>query len=217
MQNQEFSEEYYKMKYFKYRAKYEQLKEIADSRSKIQTGGIRQFFSGSKPSTPAPTGTPQPQPLEAQDSKTNPRSKENADALMGEIGAFIRKHVTNQNDLYKIIGRLEEPCSYKHLIDIVDSISNNFSNMEMNSFKNLEEARQHIAAKELDIRNDKENLKAKIKTTCSTTLGGLNSFCNLKEPRSEPSNQSPSQETKKDIKGGYTLTPDSLDDINTEF
>jgi hypothetical protein len=39
MQNQEFSEEYYKMKYFKYRAKYEQLKEFAEQKSKIQTGG----------------------------------------------------------------------------------------------------------------------------------------------------------------------------------
>ena len=49
MQSQEFSEEYYKMKYFKYRAKYEQLKEIAEVRGLHQQGGN---FFGFRTKTP---------------------------------------------------------------------------------------------------------------------------------------------------------------------
>ncbi len=275
MQNQEFSEEYYKMKYFKYRAKYEQLKEIAESNSRTQTGGNSWIPFGSKPvqqtqqvSTLNPNAVPfvpgqiagptevpgqivgpaevpgqivgpvevpgQEQPKTSpsmlqrigmdKDSRekraadkaaTNQAIKNNISTLMNDIKEFVRENLETKNSkkYFKTIGKLEEPCTYKQLIKIVEDVKIDL-NIEMPESlkgKTLAEVHQYATEQQTKINDKKKDLTDRIKKQCATTTGGLNSLCKLEEEDDVSTPNSPAQ------KGGYTLTPDSLDDINTEF
>jgi len=269
MQNQEFSEEYYKMKYFKYRAKYEQLKEIAQARSGVQAGGasIMTSLGLNKPQSTlnpnAPSYIPgqvqgqvpnqgpnqdpnqvaiqdpnQPQPsrtsyfssaLKAvgmdKDSRNKraddkqqkaETTKEEATILMKDIKEFVRENLEKKNNrkYLKTIGKLEEPSSYKQLVSIVDNINVDLHSIEISTFKNLGEANTFIQAETKKISDKKQEIISRINKQCATTIGGINAICKYYDEEDVDTH------TKSETKGqggGYTLTPDSLDDINTEF
>jgi hypothetical protein len=227
MQNQEFSEEYYKMKYFKYRAKYEQLKEIVQSRPGLQTGGWS--FRSTKPVTnPVPSQVPNPvtsqipgqMPGQAPGQVPGQAPgqapgqvpvKSDISTLMNDIKEFVRENleVKDKNKYLKTIGKLEEPCSYKQLIGIVDNVKIDLNVEVPNDLrgKTLDEISKYVDDQKTKIDSRKKGLIDRIKKQCATTIGGLNSLCKLEEEVVSTQSQ----------KGGYTLTPDSLDDINTEF
>jgi hypothetical protein len=233
MQSQEFSEEYYKMKYFKYRAKYEQLKEIAEARG-LQQGGVQQVQ--------VPVAVPQltPEQIEAfkkqmeQDKPkstmqkmkdmyansqakreaTNEGKKANASELMEKIHVFVLDNLKTKNErkYKKIVGKLERPCSYKQLIDIVSSITqNNDEAIDTNKHKTYQDIIAHVTTFE----NTKKNLIADIKTQCSTVTGGINEICKYTD-KEDQDYKSPEDQTaqEKRINGGYTDSPNSLDNMS---
>jgi hypothetical protein len=224
MQNQEFSEEYYKMKYFKYRAKYEQLKEIAEARSGLQKGGAMETLGPAE--TPAgqpqlaPPGQPQPRGsflssfslsktigmdkesrernMKLKEDKKNTSSAE-IKKLLDEIYAFASANMED-NKKERLRVRLENPCTPNKLIEII-----NKAPMPKQQTFTLEQANTFLK----ENQEKKSNLIGRVNKMCKTTLGGLNEACRMPELDDETE--------QKAQAGGYTLTPDSLDDINTEF
>jgi hypothetical protein len=229
MQNQEFSEEYYKMKYFKYRAKYEQLKEIAEARGQ-QTGGmdsVKGFFGYGPKAAPVPASNQpivqvpvdQMQPTQSKPSITQQvtqaysnysasqqqKKADNAtaiDQLMREVNIFIKENTIgikdnehNKKKYYKILGKLEEPCSYKQLIEIVNSIEINEEEEINGKFKTIKEVKQHTS----EFDNKKAGLIQQINKQCATVTGGINALCKY--------NDDPQQ------RGGYIDSPNSLDEL----
>jgi len=210
MQSQEFSEEYYKMKYFKYRAKYEQIKEIGQA-SGLQQGGMKYFGFGKNTPVqqPAPGGTivlqPSPdanniqqvntgsvQPNIIQSMKqsyvdyntkkqeTKEAIEKSADELMRNIHVFVKENTIDKKPdeiskkkYYKIVGKLEEPVSYKQLIAIVSSIEIHEEEELGTKFKTIKEVVNHNK----EFENKKNILIDGINKQCSTVTGGLNAIC----------------------------------------
>ena len=157
MQNQEFSEEYYKMKYLKYKAKYEQLKEnivtnggfsfseLSKANKQYNKNTKTKSKSNTKSATPKAAPTPTPVPA------TNKKSE--IKNLMNSVFEFATKDIkSDTKKVIKIAARLEKPCSYKELINIITDTQNG------------------------DV-NTKDKLIKSIKKECSTFLGGLNDIC----------------------------------------
>jgi hypothetical protein len=245
MQNQEFSEEYYKMKYFKYRAKYEQLKEIAQARSGLQTGGAAMENLGPAPGpilgpvpgpilgpVPGPNNQPQlQQPQQPQQPRGSympsfssvtkafgmdkesmkikeekkQQTSDDIKKLLEEIYAFASANM-EENKKERLRVRLESPCTTAKLIQYI----NNAPMPKQQTFT-LEEANKFLI-KNQEIKSD---LIAKVNKMCKTTLGGLNEACTM--PDLDKEELAKEQAKAQTQNGGYTLTPDSLDDINTEF
>ena len=264
MQNLEFSEEYYKMKYFKYRAKYEQLKEIAAAQSNGQTGGMSYFnFTGSSNSSKKKTQPVQPvQPVqptttlnpnappyvpgqpyppvpptnqEVQQPPSNNYSissalkavgldKESRQAsaqkrqeqkeatsaeiqqLLTDIYDFSSANLTEEKKKIRLRAKLESSSSPADLIKII-----NRAPMSKSKQYTLEEASKLINKHQ----ETQANLIDQVNRLCKTTLGGLNTECRMPDEDDIEENNKQTQEQIQN--GGYTLTPESLDDINTEF
>lgn len=234
MQNEKYSEEYYKMKYFKYRAKYEQLKEFAEQSNGQQGGSFLGF--GKKKDAAAPVQQPgqpvqqpvqpvqqpgQPAPAEptkskfsffgkkdaAAPSKTSKPSAINPKDLMVEVANFLTKGLPEGKEKWVILAKLEQPCTYKQIRDLVEK-------------KQVDKSRSFLEV-EADL-NLKQKLLGDINKTCSTTMGGLNALCVYQEPvatvTQQPTTQPTQQPTQQPaLVGGYSDSPYSLDDLSTEF
>ncbi len=259
MQNLEFSEEYYKMKYFKYRAKYEQLKEIAEAQSNGQSGGMSYFTGNSnsskkktQPVQPTTTLNPnappyvpgQPYPpvpptnQEVQQPQQPPSNnysissalkavgldKESRQAsaqkrqeqkeatsaeiqqLLTDIYDFSSANLTEEKKKIRLRAKLESSSSPADLIKII-----NRAPMSKSKQYTLEEASKLINKHQ----ETQGNLIDQVNRLCKTTLGGLNTECRMSDEDDIEENNKQTQEQIQN--GGYTLTPESLDDINTEF
>ncbi len=146
MQNQEFSEEYYKMKYFKYRAKYEQLKEFAEQRSGIQTGGS--WGSPFSKKTEQAAVSNQKQVLDQQKKE-----------LINKIKVFASQFKTDKEQT-KIEAKLESPCSPNDLINIVNSAIYAESTKMLTADEHTRKQNAH--------KEEKEKLIAEINKICKT-------------------------------------------------
>ena len=199
MQNEQFSEEYYKMKYFKYKAKYEQLKEQQGSSNMLSKA--KDFFTKKTPapgqvSGPVPGQVPQgPVPEKKQKKSffsgiTGNTAEKASDAknLMNDVVTFVTNGMVDGKQKWKIIAKLEQPCTYQQIYDIVNNTQIITSGRDFETVKSEQET--------------KARLLKDIKKTCSTITGGLNAVCKYVEP----------------LAGGYGDSPNSLDDITlTDF
>jgi len=245
MQNQEFSEEYYKMKYFKYRAKYEQLKEIAQVRSGLQSGGSNlndnptSYVSGQGVVQETNQGTNQ---VRIEDKTQQPKSSylssisstlssaskmigfdkesreknmklkqerqiatsDNINTLLNDIYLFSSEHM-DSNKKERLRVRLESPCTTAKLIEYI----NNAPKAPKDKTYTFDDAMALFKTYEAT----KSDLIARVNKLCKTNLGSLNEACRMPNLDEEEKQKAPATAQS----GGYTLTPDSLDDINTEF
>lgn len=243
MENEDFSEEYYKMKYFKYRAKYEQLKEIAQ-----QTGGMsNQVFmkqplpphlqqlpphllhqlpqkqSGSRVKDIPPQllqlpphllqQPPHKQSVDQGHFQKNHPNEKNIKQLMKDIHDFVKKYVfpKNERKYKKIVGRLEEPCTYKQLEDIVNGIKIDLEEKSLKGFNTIKDVLEHAKKENENHTKQKKEIIDRIVKLCSNTTEGINALCKyVDEEDIEYKKNKP--HAKQD--GGYTDTPDSLDDVS---
>lgn len=188
MQNEKYSEEYYKMKYYKYRAKYEQLKEFAQQQQlNEQNGGFKDIFKRA--------ATSAKENMDAVIKKTNEYRADNKRVqddtkinLMSEVADFLTSGLPDGKEKWKKLGRLENPCSYQQLIDMVNAVN-------IDKISNSEDKTKKLQKKNALINN--------IRRDCATTMGGLNALCKYTEPTGQT--------------GGYSDSPDFLDDLSTEF
>lgn len=209
MENEDFSEEYYKMKYFKYRAKYEQLKEIAQ-----QTGGMSNQVFMKQPLPPhLQHQLPQKQSVAQGHFQKNHPNEKNIKQLMKDIHDFVKKYVfpKNERKYKKIVGRLEEPCTFKQLIDIVNDIKTDLEEKSLKGFNTIKDVLEHAKKENENHTKQKTEITNRIVKLCSNTTGGINALCkyvDVDDIEAIKANKPHKQD------GGYTDTPDSLDDVS---
>lgn len=110
-QADEHSEEYYKMKYYKYRAKYEKLLE--------QQGGIN--FSNLANKVTKTVG------MDAESKAKREQMKEDSVAVLFRrivnlINQIYDKDNINNYKRHRLFGQLEKPCTFQTLIDIINTL-----------------------------------------------------------------------------------------------
>jgi hypothetical protein len=240
MQSKEFSEEYYKMKYFKYKAKYEQIKEIAQARKQQQDGGsIGSYFGfGSKqpvqqqaqdknviPPRDANNDQQQQQPssrfqsakqLYTNYSAEKQQKKETKQAdvqqLMSDIHVFIKQYIKPKNErkYYKLVGKIEDPVSANQIVQIIENIKTDLETKSLTEFKTVAEVLAHADIENKKHLDEKKDLIKRIKSVCSTVTGGINTSCKFIDLEDRDL-VLPQTEQQR---AGYINSPNSLDDMS---
>jgi X-X-X-Leu-X-X-Gly heptad repeat protein len=208
MQNQQpEEEEFYKMKYYKYKAKYHKLLEqqggikmpsfsSVTSGLKTAASGLSTVASGvasaastasnvasKTASSVASKAIEAKKSYERSQEQANKERQQNINKLFEDIRsllalAYPRPEEDNYK-LYRLIGQLEQPCKFQSLLDIVTNVKGTNN----------------------DVIQRKNSIADRINKLCSTTLGGLNAECRMvvKSPNQRGGNDSESLDTIDDF------------------